>query len=494
MKKKELLIPAGSMEALKRAVHEGADAIYLAGKQFGARAYAPNFTLEELKEAIQYCHLYDVLVYVTVNTMIYERELPHVLKYIEELYNAHVDAVIVADLGLISMIHRHFPKLEIHASTQLHTFHQDQIQFLKELGVKRVVVDRELSIDEIESLTKWIEIEVFIHGALCVSYSGQCLMSALSKGRSGNRGCCAQLCRLPYQVYEKDKKRTDVDPYVLSTKELNTSYHIQELITSKVTSFKVEGRMKSPEYVGFITRYYRTLMDSCLKKEEPKVDPFEEKKLKVLFHREFTSGYLFQEEHIMNMKSPNHQGIPIGKVVEVTPKKIKILLTEPLHQEDGIRFKESQKGMIVNFLYNKSGKLIREANPTELVWIDNKVGLTKCDTVHKTLDKCLSNELQNYTMKKIPIQMKGTVCIPTFTLILSDGKNEVQESMDICETVQKRATTKEEILKHLKKMGSTPFQVDSISIHLEEDVFIPVSKINELRRRCVEKLIQERLR
>ena len=199
---KELLIPAGSMESLKKAVLNGADAVYIGGKHFGARAFAKNFTEEEIIEAKSFCHLYGAKLYVTVNTMVYQSEWENVTQYINFLHQANVDALIVSDIGLITYIHETFPDLEIHASTQAHTYTVEQCYFLKELGVTRVVLDREMSLEEIEAIPNILEKEVFIHGALCVSYSGQCLMSALKGGRSGNRGSCAQVCRLPYEIYK----------------------------------------------------------------------------------------------------------------------------------------------------------------------------------------------------------------------------------------------------------------------------------------------------
>ena len=294
---KELLIPVGSMEALKYAVLNGADAVYLGGKRFGARAYAQNFDDETLKEALLFAHLYGVKVYVTVNTLIFERELQNVQDYLIFLESIHVDAVIVSDLGIISWLHQNLPNLNVHVSTQAHTFNADIIRFYKNLGVTRVVVDREMSLDEIKALPDILEIECFIHGALCVCYSGQCLFSYFKDGRSGNRGTCSQSCRMPYNLFKDGKKLETDGKYLLSTKELNTSLHIDELLKSNITSFKVEGRMKSPLYVGFITRFYRRLFDG------EKITSKDRKDLKVMFNREFTDGYLFNEKNIMNQKS-----------------------------------------------------------------------------------------------------------------------------------------------------------------------------------------------
>ena len=247
MKKIELLSPAGSMEALKSAIHSGADAVYLGGKRFGARAFAQNFSDDELIEAINYAHIYDVKIYITVNTIIYDDEFDDALNFIEFLYKNNVDALIMQDIGLINAVHKKFPDLVIHASTQCHNHNKENIEFLKKIGVSRIVLDREMSLDEINNLKIDIEKEIFIHGALCISYSGCCLMSYLNGGRSGNRGECTGCCRLPYKLIKNDKEYKTNGDFLLSTMELNTSKKIKEILASDVISLKIEGRMKSPE-------------------------------------------------------------------------------------------------------------------------------------------------------------------------------------------------------------------------------------------------------
>lgn len=307
---KELLAPAGDMECLKAAVNNGANAVYLAGKLFGARKFAKNFSNEELIEAVKYCHLYDVKMYVTVNTIIYEDEIEECLEYLAFLYNIGVDAVIVQDIGLITLIRKYLPDLEIHASTQAHTHNIEQIKLLENLGVKRVVLAREMSLEEINKLDTNMDIEIFIHGALCISYSGQCLFSSGVLGRSGNRGECAGLCRTPFSLVE-DKNIVLKDKYLLSPKEFNTTNYVKDLKQSKAYSFKIEGRMKSPEYVGYVTKMYRNLLDNdnyILSEEE-------EFNLKSLYNRGFTKGYLFNnsDKQFISLNSSNHQGVEIGK-------------------------------------------------------------------------------------------------------------------------------------------------------------------------------------
>lgn len=493
--KKELLAPAGDFETLKQAIHHGADAIYLGGKKFGARKFASNFDEEEMVRAIKYCHLYGVKIYVTVNTMIYEDEFDEVVDYVSFLHHSHVDAIIVQDLGLIKVLREKFPNLELHASTQLHNHNQEQLKFLEDLGVKRVVVARELSIDEINKLDTTMEIECFIHGALCVCYSGQCLFSSLLLDRSGNRGACAGICRLPFELLEDNKKVDTKGKYLLSPKELNTMNHIEELMKSNITSFKIEGRMKSPTTIGFIVSLYRKLIDGYEKSEPYQITEEDNKNLKMLFNREFTDGYLFHSTvyNLMNIKSPNHIGYPIGKVVSIKKDKIELELMEELNQEDGIRFLESETGMIVNFLYDKSMKLISSVDKNHHAFIDNKAKVKVKDTVMKTLDHKLLKSLEQYPLKKIEISLEANVSLEGgFTLTVDDGENKITENAPIVEKAKENPTTKERVITQLKKTGSTPFIVEDIKIQMKEDLFIPISSLNELRRSVLEKLTTTR--
>ena len=399
--KKELLSPAGDFETLKQAIHNGCDAVYLGGKRFGARKFASNFDDIEMVKAIKYCHLYGVKIYVTVNTIIYENEVKDCLDYLTFLHKNGVDAVIMQDMGMITLTRKVLPNLDIHVSTQAHTHNNNQIQLLENLGVTRVVVAREMSLDEIKKLDTSLEIEAFIHGALCVCYSGECLFSKLLLNRSGNRGECAGICRLPFTLTEDSKKVDTEGKYLLSPRELNTTSHIKELLESNITSFKIEGRMKSPTTIGFITRLYRMLIDHYQRGEDITLTEEEQEKLMLLFNRGFTEGYLFNQsgKDLMNITSPNHIGIPIGKVVDVNKKRIRIQLFKELSQGDGIRFQKEEKGMIVNFIYDKHDKLISKGNIGDTIEIDNKLAITLKDTVLKTVDAKLLKELENYQEK-----------------------------------------------------------------------------------------------
>lgn len=493
--KKELLSPAGDFETLKQAIHNGCDAIYLGGKKFGARKFASNFDDDEMIEAIRYCHLYGVKIYVTVNTMIFDEEVDEYLQYITFLHENGVDAVIMQDIGMISLVRKVLPNLDIHVSTQAHTHNINQIKMLEKLGVTRVVVARELSLDEINSLDTNLEIEAFIHGALCICYSGQCLFSSMLLNRSGNRGECAGICRLPFSLLEDSKKVTTSGNYLLSPKELNTTNHIKELLDSKITSFKIEGRMKSPTTIGFITRLYRNLIDNYEKNGEAFLTREEQEQLLVLFNRGFTEGYLFNKsgKDFMNILSPNHIGIEIGQVVDVNKNRIKIRLSKPLHQGDGIRFQIEQTGMIINYMYDTNNKLISQAKSSDIIEIDNKLNIKSGGMVLKTIDSVLLKQLESYQEKKIPIFIKALVNLgKSFILTITDGVNSVTVEDDIVEVAIKQGTDKNRILEQLSKLGNTPFICKNCEIDMDQNIFIPISKLNELRRIAVTKLINIR--
>lgn len=489
---KELLSPAGNIECLKMAIKNGADACYLGGKTFGARAFADNFTKEELKEAVDYAHLYGAKIYITVNTIIYNNEVNDFIEYIKYLYQIGVDALIMQDIGMISLVRKTFPNLEIHASTQLHNHNDEGIQALKDLGVTRVVLDREMTLEQIENITVDIEKEVFIHGALCNSYSGCCLFSSLCGGRSGNRGECTQSCRLPYKLL-KNNKYIPANKYLLSTKELNTINNFNKLMISDIKSFKIEGRMKSPSYVGYVTRLYRKLVDNYKNNTDYKITKEEENNLKILFNREFTNGYLFNDK-VMNTKTPNHQGLEIGTVLEVTPKKIKIKLTDTLYQEDGIRFKKTNKGLIANYIYNEKDLLIKEATKGDIIYLDNKINLKEKDILLKTTSPHLDKEILSTSEKKIKIDIDIKEENNTLNITFKDKDNNKVSSSIPTYIPLKRNTTYEEIQEKISKLGNTPFTIDKINIDISNNTFINMKDLNNIRRELTDNLIKERIK
>lgn len=479
--KHELLSPVGNMECLYQAIHNGCDAVYLGMKSFGARHFAANFSEEEIKEAVRLCHLYQVRIYVTMNTLIKNREVDNFLKQVALLHKIGVDAFIMQDIGMIYLVRKKYPNIEIHASTQANNSSIETIKMFHRLGVKRVVLSRELSLEEIKKIDVPIELEVFIHGALCISYSGCCLMSSMIGGRSGNRGECTGSCRLLYDLYDREKKILS-DKYLLSTKELNTSNHIEELQNSNIKSFKIEGRMKSPEYVGFITKMYRMLLDKKAMDYDQK-----QEELKTLYHRKFTDGHLFNSTNIMNIDTSNHIGLKIGKVVEVTKNKIKIKLEKPLNQEDGIRFLESGKGFIVNYLYDQNLKLVNSSN--DIVILDNKIDLKTLDTVYKTQDKKLNDRLKQYELKKIGIDISFEARTGKPMMLKMRLKDkEVTEYSEVVEKSINAPLREEQVIKQLEKLGTTCFEKSTMNIVMDDDIFIPVRSLNEIRRKAVAKL------
>lgn len=490
----ELLSPVGNMDTLYQAIHNGCDAVYLGGKNYGARKYSSNFSNDELKEAIRYAHLYGVKVYVTVNTIIFENETKDFLEYIFYLHKINVDALIMQDIGMIKVVKEKFPNIEVHASTQCHNHNEEGIKFLKSLGVSRIVLDREMSLEDIKKLPDILEKEVFVHGALCVSYSGCCLFSSLNGGRSGNRGECTQCCRLPYTLYKNDKKIDTDGEYLLSTKELNTLFNLKDLLESGITSFKIEGRMKSPEYVGYVTKLYRRLIDAYYNKEEMIITEEEIRNLNLLFNREFTNGYLFETNEIMNIKTPNHQGIVIGSVINVLKDKIYIKLTETLNQEDGIRFKESDNGMMINMLYNENMMLTNSVFKGKIAIVDNKVNKVCIgDTVLKTIDKKLMDNLKKYDEKKIGIDISVLVSNNTIAISIIDIDGNMVDTINEVEDAKNTPTSIDNIKTSLSKLGDTIYKINNININYNQDIFIPISKLNDIRRNMLSTLDEKRI-
>lgn len=486
--KPELLAPAGNFESLEAAIHGGCDAVYVGLKHFGARAFANNFDDEEIVSAIKLCHTYGVKIYVTMNTLIHDNEVDEFIDRVRFLHKNGVDAVLIQDFGMMMLVREMFPNLEVHASTQFNNSSIDTLKLLKKIGVKRAVVSREVSIDEIKKMESvGIEIEAFVHGALCISYSGRCLFSSLNGGRSANRGECVGSCRLPYKL-QKNGKIID-DGYLLSTKELNTTRRIKELLDSNICSLKIEGRMKSPSYVYLVTKFYRDLIDN---NGDVDFNDYEEK-LKTLFNREFTDGHLFGKNNreIMNTSSPNHLGRKIGKVLEIKKDKIKIKLNSEIHQEDGIRFLQSGKGFVVNFLYDKNMKLVSSAK--DVCYVDNKIDLKELDDVSITSSKYLEKQLLSYEKRKVFISFKLVARIGSpLELSASDGVNSISLKSSVVEEAINSETDEERIKAQLSKTNDTVYKVNKITLDKDSNIFISIKVLNELRRNVLNLLTEKR--
>ena len=336
MKIPELLAPVGSMDHLKVAINGGASSIYLSGKDYGARRYAENFTLEEIEQAVNMAHLYNVKVYVTVNTLIKESELEDVINYLACLYEIGVDAVLVQDLGLIELINRYVPNLTVHGSTQMNLENQMKINYIAEKGVKRIVLPREMRADEIKEIKTPMELEIFVHGALCYSYSGQCLMSSLKGGRSGNRGECAQPCRQKYLL-----SATNENGYYLSPKDLSLYDYLDEISQLDIDCIKIEGRMRNKQYLAIVISQYRKALNKLRNRKTSGSE-----NLNLAFNREFTPGQF--KKMSSRTKQPGHVGLYLGKVIETNGNQIAVNLNDEVktipQKGDGILiFKENDK-------------------------------------------------------------------------------------------------------------------------------------------------------
>lgn len=502
MKKVELLAPAGNMENLKYAVMAGCDAVYLGLKKFGARAFSSNFSDNEFIEAVNYCHLYGVKVYVTLNTIIYDYEVEDFLKTVDFIHKNNVDAVLIQDLGMLDLVRKTYPNLEVHASTQMHIHNLDGVKVLEKLGIKRAVLARETSIDTIKYIKENsnIELEVFVHGALCVSYSGECLMSKFIGGRSGNRGECAGACRLSYDVVDCNNNILNKNKYPISTKDLNTIYYIDKLIESGVASLKIEGRMKSKEYVYMVVKLYRDTIDNYYKTGKVIVNEEYLLKLKKIFNREYTKGFLFNinNNELINSYRPNHMGVNVGKVLNYKNGYATILLTDHVSIGSGLRVLSKNNkdvGILVNEFY-KNNKLVKDAYKNDIISIKVHDKVFKDDIVVITNDKSISNDIEDFiknNKRKVLISGKVSCKLGIITLEVSDGINKVVVSSNNVFKSINKSTTKEDISVKLNKLVNTVYKFNSLDINIDSNLFIPLKEINGLKNNMVVLLNDKRL-
>lgn len=514
MKKIELLSPVGDFECLKAAVQNGADSVYFGASNFNARASATNFDLSALKDAISYAKLRGVNTHLTLNTLVKDNEFEDACILAKKAYEFGIDAIIVQDLGLARYLIKNYPDLPIHASTQMTIHNLDGALKAQELGFKRVVLSRELTLEEIEYIcaNTDLEIETFIHGALCISYSGQCLFSSMVGGRSGNRGKCAQPCRLPYEFIAKDNedKTSDVlsRGYLLSTRDLCGLEYLPKLIEAGVMCFKIEGRMKSPEYVATVTKIYRKYIDLALSNKPYKIDNNDVKELLQVFNRgNFSTGH-FDSKANKNLVYPekqNNMGIYIGNVSNVKPGKGHVMLNlkENLSIGDTIQFeKETTKYTVSELMIdNKNIPIAHKGDDVEIGRMKGNINIG--NKVFKIASKELSTEAKNsYKTENIKIPLSASISLKKNQPIeltvstlksdnpLFDGISYSQNSDTLLLEAKNKPITKEKVIEQLTKTSDTIFDFKKIEVDLDNNVFVPsIKELNELRRNALEEIL-----
>lgn len=484
IKKAELLSPVGSQNSLVAAVSGGCDAVYLSGKSFNAREAAENFSDDEIEEAIKYCHLRGVKVNIALNTLCKNEELNNVLSFASKAYEYGADAFILQDIGIFELIKNNFPDIRLHASTQMTIHSLESALMLQKLGFDRIVLARELSLNEIADITDKlnIETEIFVHGALCACYSGRCLISSLIGGRSGNRGRCAQPCRLDYRLISDENSAPYAQGCLLSPKDICSIGFINKLSDIGVSALKIEGRMKSPEYTACVTSVYRKYMDSG---EAPSDEDM--KKLLQVFNRggSFSEGY-FNEwagKAMMSISSKSC-GTSLGTVESYDPNSniCSIRLSDSVTAGDGIEIwcsgSHCGSGISVN------------AAAGDKITVSVRGNIKKGELVYKSFDKKLSDNLKAYSKSH---KKRQVICAElsahtdkAVTLKLYNENVSICASVQNAERAKNKPLTADDFISRLSKTGNTPFVLDFKQVNIEENIFMPVSALNELRRKATE--------
>ena len=480
MKKPELLAPAGNFDSLKAAVKAGADAVYLGGDMFSARAFAGNFDTEELLRAIDLCHIFDVKVYLAVNTLLKDAEMQRLPEYIGPFYKEGLDGVIVQDMGAAALLSREFPFLPLHASTQMSVSSSYGASFLKSLGFKRIVLARELSLSEIISIKNNVDIETetFIHGAMCYCYSGKCLLSSFSGGRSGNRGRCAQPCRKRYEYNGKNE-------YIMSLKDMCTLEALPKLIEAGIDSFKIEGRMKKPEYVAAAVRTYKNAIDAYLEGgwDEEKIAANTDDLRDIYNRGGFSSGYYFQQngQDMLSKTRPNHTGVKVGSVKKISPPEIYIALEKDVNAQDVLEIRGAdteltsgcagKAGQIFaikgnNFKKVRSGMAVYRTRNNKLIEEINK------EIIEKEIFITADAFVRAHVGEPLEITIEGKGISATVT-----GEN--------VQAAQSRAVSEETVTEKMRKTAGSGVRLDT-RCDIDEGAFIAMSRLNSLRRQAVE--------
>ncbi|MDD3360986.1 MAG: U32 family peptidase [Hespellia sp.] len=486
MKKKEIeiLAPAGSFISFKAAIAAGADAVYVGGSSFGARAFADNFTEEQLLEAIDYAHFHGRKIFLTVNTLLKEEEIQNRLyDYLLPYYLHGLDAVIVQDMGVLELVRECFPDLAVHASTQMTITNTLGAQFMKSKGVERIVPARELSLGEIREMAEatGLEIECFVHGALCYCYSGQCLLSSTIGGRSGNRGQCAQPCRLPYEAAGQRG-------YLLSPKDICTLELIPEMVEAGIYSFKIEGRMKKPEYVAAVTSMYRKYVDLYFQigRENFKVEPMDKQLLMDIYNRGgFDEGYYKKHNSagMISIDRPNHAGVLAFQVVSQMNREVKGKALVEIHKGDILELTKED-----NYTF---GQDVHKGDYFQII-VPKKKRYQKNTVLARTRNQYVLNQIDDqYVNQLVKEKIKGVLTLSVgrpASLEMTLGKVNVICEGDVVETAKNQPLSVERIRKQMSKTGNTEYEWSDLVIRTEGNIFLPMQGLNELRRKGLEQL------
>ena len=497
IKEVELLAPAGSYEAFIAAINAGADAVYMGIDKYNARTMAKNFNNEEYIKALDYAHKRNVKVYLTLNTLLLDSEIKEALNLVVTLYEHGLDAIIVQDLGFASLIHKVMSDLAMHASTQMSVCNISQVKFLEKIGFTRIVLGRELSIDEIKYIKENtnLEIEVFVHGALCVSLSGQCIMSSMIGDRSANRGNCAQPCRMKYSLYNSSGKIVEKDKYLLSKKDIYGLESLKELKMIGVDAFKIEGRNRTPEYTAGVVSKYRECIDNNYV-----VKPTYEKELLQLFSRSGKSdGYLngIRYKKSISLDSPKNTGLYLGEVLEQRGVLVKVKLNEKISMHDGIEIQNNGENIstIVTYIKDEKGNTLnKDIEAGEIVLlgdVKNKVKIG--NSIYKTSSSKLNEKYKQYYNSNL---YNKRLDYDIMINILKDKKISVIElksglevNIDyIPEKSKTTGVTTAKIEEVFSKTEDTSVKFANMKMNIDDSLFVPVSKLNELRRECVNRL------
>jgi len=525
----EILSPAGDQEALLGAIKGGADAVYLGVGEFNARQGAKNFAIDDLEAAIDLAHSHGVLVYLALNIPIKQKELQHALDIVDRAYAAGIDAIILQDLGLLRLLNEIYPDLSLHASTQMTIHSKEGVDFTSGLGAKRVIVSRELTTDEVKDIVdrSKVDIEVFVHGALCYSYSGKCLFSSFLHDRSANRGACAQPCRRRYRFLVNGREideRHIGGSYPISCAELSTLTGLEDIIKTGVVSLKIEGRMKKPEYVtASASAYKETVEKICTPGEHPTEEELKarEAELAKLFYRGFTRGFILGEKGVSHPKYSSNYGAFLGKVLDISRSKgntkLTVRLEENIQVKDGISIftRERMLGSAVTGIVTIAGEHVKIAKKGEKVGLEisSKTGraVQRGDELYLTTDTQLLDALQKTKLKTLPVSLKAKARKgERFAVEIRKEKEKRDAGGKGCKTeeplcaefedeyvvqgAEKAPTTEEQIRKAMESLGDTPFEAASVEIEADENIFIPVGVLKNTRRKAADLLLEKILK